>query len=139
MNRAQARTFILDAVAVHRLTRLATADVVFAEPRAWLIRRSYERQADNEAKSLNAHLHGRLEPFAAARPSDLTPVEWAQLAIDDDNAPKVAALITCRWCSSTWIAVAVVIARRFVPRWWDPVARGAALSSVATLLARVED
>lgn len=141
MNRATVRTLALDAIAAHRLTRLATLDVIFDGPRAAIIHWSYTRQAERAHKSLHAHLHalGVLEQFGAHRPSDLTPAEWEQLAMDDDNAPKGATFITCRWCASVWIGVGIVIARRWFPRLWDPVARAAAISSGAALLARVED
>lgn len=46
--------------------------------------------------------------------------------------------ITCRWCAGVWIAGGVVAARTFAPKVWSSVARGMALSAVATLLARLE-
>lgn len=139
MTRSTVRTLILDAVAAHRMTRLVTLDVIFAEPRAAVIRWAYTRQAEANGKSLRSHLHEALAAVAAHGPEDLTPVEWEELAMSDDNAPKVATLITCRWCASVYLAAGIVIARRFAPRFWDPVARAAALSSVSALLARVED
>ena len=55
------------------------------------------------------------------------------------DPPKLARLITCRWCAGVWIAGAVVAARTIAPRGWDPVAKGLALSAGAALLARFED
>lgn len=39
--------------------------------------------------------------------------------------------ITCPWCVSIHIGVAVVIARRVAPRAWSPLARALALSYAA--------
>jgi hypothetical protein len=50
------------------------------------------------------------------------------------DPPKLATLVTCRWCAGMWIAAGVTLA----PRAWDPVARGLALSAGAVLLARLE-
>jgi hypothetical protein len=42
--------------------------------------------------------------------------------------PALAELITCAWCCGWWVSAGVVAARRFVPAWWDPVARALAMS-----------
>lgn len=47
--------------------------------------------------------------------------------------PKVAYLITCPWCSSMYVAAAVVIVARY--RWWRPLARVLAASAAAGLLS----
>jgi hypothetical protein len=55
------------------------------------------------------------------------------------DPPRLATLITCRWCAGMWIAAGVTAARLARPGAWDPVARGLALSASAVLLARLED
>ena len=45
--------------------------------------------------------------------------------------PKLARLITCRWCAGVWIAAGVVGARSLAPRAWTPVARALALYDAA--------
>jgi hypothetical protein len=108
---------LVDGLATYRLTRLATADVI-SEP----FRRS---------------VVGRLLGWSDEERSAATPT--AQEAVDDlDDPPKLARLVTCRWCAGVWIAGGVVVARRLAPRAWEPVADGLALSAGAVLLARLE-
>jgi hypothetical protein len=108
---------VLDGLATYRLTRLATADVI-SEP--------YRR-------SLVGRLMGwGAEELAATTPTSLEAVEGAE------DPPKLARLITCRWCAGMWIAGGVVAARALAPRAWDPVARGLALSTGAALISRLE-
>lgn len=49
------------------------------------------------------------------------------------------ALTSCPWCSSFWVGIGVVAARRFAPRPWRVVASVLAMSEVSGLLAHVED
>lgn len=42
--------------------------------------------------------------------------------------PALAELIVCPWCVGFWVSAGVVAARRFVPGWWDPLARALATS-----------
>ncbi len=112
----------LDALAAYRLTRLATADVITRPARARVIRWSYLRA-----------------PGWMADPRQMTELDWDELPEDDDNAPKVAAFVKCRWCAGMWISLGVVVARRYAPRAWDPLARALAISAAAALLARLED
>ncbi|HXH57657.1 DUF1360 domain-containing protein [Iamia sp.] len=108
----------VDALATYRMTRLATADII-SEP--W--RRSVvDRMVD-----------------PAEVPPDQPPGALAHEVVDDlADPPKLARLITCRWCAGMWIAGGVVVARRLAPRAWEPIGRGLALSAVAVLLARAE-
>lgn len=108
-----------DALATYRLTRLATADVILAAPRNAVCRWAYRN---------------RLTAVAGEGPQP-----WADLAMDDESAPKLATLVTCRWCAGMWVAFGVVAARRLFPRAWQPVARALALSAGAALVARLED
>ena len=108
----------MDLLATYRLTRLATADVI-AEP----ARRSF------------------IERLGRSAGQDLGPPEESSLAMVDSmkDPPKLARLITCRWCAGVWIAGGVVVARRLAPQLWDPVAKALALSAGAGLLAGLED
>ncbi len=57
----------------------------------------------------------------------------------DDGPEWLAYLSRCAWCSSPYIAVGVVLARRFVPRIWQPVAEVLAFSAVAGLITEALD
>ena len=107
---------LLDGLATYRLTRLATADVI-SEP----VRKAVLRHTGTELP---------------AEQDDLTAQEIVESLKDP---PRLGTLITCRWCAGIWIAAGVSIARLVVPKAWDPVARGLALSAGAVLLARLED
>lgn len=107
---------LVDALATYRLTRLATADVI-SEP----VRMAVLRKVGAEP-----------EP-GAEDPTAQEVVEALQ------HPPRLATLVTCRWCAGIWIAAGVSVARHAFPRAWQPAARGLALSSVAVLLARFED
>jgi hypothetical protein len=110
---------LTDVLATYRLTRLATVDVI-AEP----ARRAVLRHT-------------------GALPTDATVDDdprVAQDVVEDlEEPPRLATLVTCRWCAGVWIAAGVSVARLAAPTVWDPVARGLALSAGAVLLARLED
>ena len=107
---------LVDALATYRLTRLATADVISEPVRMALIRQT-----------------GAEPPPGEEDPTAQEIVESL------DDPPRLATLITCRWCAGVWIAAGVMTARSVVPRAWQPVSRGLALSAVAVLLSRFED
>jgi hypothetical protein len=107
---------LVDGLATYRLTRFATADVLSEPFRQAVLRRV-----------------GVDPPEPDTRPSAQELVEA------DDDPPKLATLVTCRWCAGVWIAAGVVVARTAAPRAWTPVARGLALSAGAVLLSRLED
>lgn len=110
---------VVDGLATYRLTRLATADVL-SEP----LRRS---------------VVDRLAVGADVDPAVVAAADTAQTLVEDlDEPPRLATLLTCRWCAGVWIAAGVVAARTFAPRAWSPVAQALALSAGATLLARAE-
>jgi len=105
----------IDVLATYRLTRLATADTI-SEP--W-------RRA----------VLGRV-----GLPPAESPGATAQEAVEaDGDPPRLATLVTCRWCAGVWIAVGVGVARAAAPQVWSPVARALALSAGAALVARLED
>ena len=108
--------FLTDALATYRLTRLATADVISEPIRMALLRKT----------------------GAEPPPGENDPT--AQELVDSiEDPPRLATLITCRWCAGMWIAAGVTAARLVAPRAWEPVSRGLALSASAVLLARLED
>lgn len=107
---------LVDALATYRLTRLATADVISEPVRMAVLRR------------------------AGAEPAPGSDDPTAQEVVEGlEDPPRLATLVTCRWCAGIWIAALVAGARHAAPRAWQPVARGLALSSAAVLLARFED
>jgi hypothetical protein len=109
----------VDLLATYRLTRLATADVISESARQTAVTKL---------------LHGS-DVLPESR-SGQTAQELVEAVKDP---PKLARLITCRWCAGVWVAGGVVTARLFAPHIWDPVAKGLAFSSGAALLARLED
>jgi hypothetical protein len=107
---------LVDALATYRLTRLATADVISEPVRKAVLRRV-----------------GAEPPPGSEDPTAQEVVESLK------DPPRLATLVTCRWCAGIWIAAGVAGARHAFPRAWAPAARGLALSAAAVLLARFED
>lgn len=104
---------LVDCLATYRLTRLATADVI-SEPARMAVLRHLRADTGDET-------------------------DTAQEIVEAlDDPPRIATLVTCRWCAGLWIATGVVGARALVPRAWAPAARALALSASAVLLARFE-
>lgn len=120
---------IIDGLAAHRLTRLVTADTITQPARATLIRIAYDADPDAYHRMSEA-LDREVDKMSDAELDDLPEV--------DEQPPKLAAFIRCRWCTGLWISGFVVVARRYCPRVWDPVARALALSTVAALIAGLE-
>jgi hypothetical protein len=107
---------LVDALATYRLTRLATADVISEPVRMAVLRR------------------------VGAEPAPGSDDPTAQEVVEGlKDPPRLATLVTCRWCAGIWIAAFVAGARHLAPRTWQPAARGLALSAAAVLLARFED
>lgn len=115
---------LVDALAAYRLTRLVTADVLTEKLRDAFVARAY---ADSIAE--------RTLP-AALMDGQLS---WSQFAKHDADAPKLATLVTCRWCAGMWISFGVIAARRLAPALWDPIAKALVCSAAAALIARLED
>lgn len=115
---------ITDAVAAYRLTKLVTDDVITEPIRDAVIERAY---ADRFVRT------------GAPVPNPERRVKWTELAQDDDDPPKLATLVTCRWCTGVWFGFGIVAARAICPRWWDPIARGLALAAAAALIAGLEE
>lgn len=112
---------VVDVLAVHRITRLVTRDVITRPIRVRLIRDAYART--DKASYVE---------FASEAAVDAMPH-------GDDEAPKLAALLTCPWCVSVYVAAGVLIARRWTPRLWRTASYGLALSSAAGLLSTREE
>jgi hypothetical protein len=107
---------VVDLLATYRLTRLATADVISEPARMAVLRR------------------------VGAEPPPGEDDPTAEELVDSlEDPPRLATLVTCRWCAGVWIAAGVTAARLAAPRAWDVAARGLALSAGAVLLARFED
>ena len=112
----------VDALAVYRLTKLATADVIMQPLRDRVIETAYTSAGRAEEVKEEIKQEG----------------DWQEVVVAEDPVPpKLAYLFTCRWCAGIWISFAVLAVRR--TRWWPHVADGLAYSSAAALLARLED
>lgn len=120
---------LIEVLAVHRLARLVTADTITVRPRRAVILWSYVRAGfDHE--------------LIAGDGSGSNPMEQmveADEVEDPCGVPKLAVLVTCRWCASVWLAGGVVLLHGLIPAVWLPVAAVLALSSSSTLLAAIED
>lgn len=120
---------LVDALACYRLTRLATADTIFDEPRGLVVRWAYEAH----------HTQGDLRDAMAAKGLDADRLaHWPLFAQQDDDTPKLATLVTCRWCAGVWCAAAVLAARTLSPRLWRWAARGLAVAAAGALVAGLE-
>lgn len=105
---------VLTILAVTRLTRLVTVDVVFQPFRSFVIRH---------------------RPAPPSEPASDLPAQ--------DKPPKedwLVYLIHCRWCASMWITFPVVAVVYNWPRSWavQIVLVGLAASLVAALAAGLE-
>lgn len=116
---------VIDGLAVYRATRIITADVITSDLRDRFVHAVY----------VNAGQEGRVVANEGVTASE---VEWANVAQDDPVAPKLATLVTCRWCTGFYVAVGAVVVSRVAPRVWRPAARALALSAAAALVARLE-
>lgn len=112
----------VDALAVYRLTKLATSDVIMQPFRDRVIETAYTSAGRAEEVKEEIKQEG----------------DWQDVVVAEDPVPpKLAYLFTCRWCAGIWISFAVLAVRR--TRWWPSVADALAYSSAAALLARFED
>lgn len=109
---------LVDAVAGYRLTKLVTDDEITAPIRDRVIETAY-RRAGREYGPVGGET-------------------WTDVTIVDPAAPKIATLITCRWCAGVWIGAGVVAARRLAPRAWQPLAEALSVAAAAALLAGLE-
>jgi hypothetical protein len=107
---------VIDVLATYRLTRIVTADVISEPARMALLRR-----------------------VGAQPPPGSDDLTSQQIVESLKHPPRLATLVTCRWCAGIWIAGGVTVARAVAPKHWGAVARGLALSAGAVLLARLED
>lgn len=118
---------VIDALASYRATKLVVNDQLTAELRDAVVEAAYVSAGRAYYASTQADWS---EGVDLARPGG-----WAELVANDPDPPKLAYLVTCPWCSGAYVAAAVVVARRLVPRLWSPVAEALALSAAAGLIA----
>jgi hypothetical protein len=112
---------LLDALALHRATRLITADTITRPLRERVYRWAYLRRTDWEPELVDGDLDAMVDADMAAH-----------------DAPRPAELIRCRWCASIYLAALIVTARTLASTWWEPLAVLLALSTIAVLLAGLE-
>lgn len=116
---------IADSIATYRLTKLVTDDVITQRLRDTLIELAYEW--DGRGK------------WARDVFSPTVEGDWQDVVEADELPPKLATLVTCRWCAGMWVAGFVVLARRVAPRAWRELRDVLVFSAAAALLARAED
>lgn len=145
-------TLAIDGLAVHRITRLLTRDTFPPVRRArealleWfppdgaLVPRESRWTAWSMAEWADGRKGGE-EPATGEKVVLQSPeglllegMAHASGTIVKRGHP-IGELISCPWCSGFWVAVGVVVARRFVPRVWGPLAKALAFSSAAGILS----
>lgn len=117
-----------DALATYRLTRLATADAITQPVRDRIIELAYMVRGDAGAQ---------VAKFEAEH-GEMIEGDWQFIVEQDDVPPKLATLVTCRWCAGFWISGLVVVARAVAPRTWGKASKVLALSALAALIAGLE-
>lgn len=122
-------TFLLDALAVYRLTRLAVEDGITQPVRDRIIEAAYTARGDAEEQRA---------AFAAtiAGPGDaefmFSEGDWQEIAESDPDPPKLAQLVVCPFCASVWVALGLVyVVRR--RRFWPAMRDALALAGVVAL------
>lgn len=103
---------LTDALAVYRLTRLVTTDLITQPAR----------------DAIEAHATKRTDVIPLIGPSRPTVTDVQPWAFLRD-------VTQCDWCTSMWVAFGVLAARRLAPEVWRPVAEALACSTVAGLIA----
>lgn len=132
-------TAMIDGLAAYRLTRLVTADTITDRWRDRWIADAYHETPTYGRRGSEAEFAAPVvlgDGELIARP--VFPGDWPDLVERDSSPPRLAELVTCRWCAGMWVGFGVIAARAFAPRFWDPVARALALSAAAALIARLE-
>lgn len=132
---------LVDCLAVARLTRLVTTDELTRPARERLLAR-YPTAGNIVRDGVDGWLVYDTAPPYAERdgrrydgqllPPPRPPNPYALVL---STSSRVGYLLTCDWCSSIYVGLAAVVARRYAPRLWGPVARALAASEVAGLLA----
>lgn len=121
----------IDVLAVHRITRLITTDLITIRPRWAIIRWAYLRSdvigGDADAVASTVGNSAQLDSMVDA-----------DMVEDPDHVPKLAVLVRCLWCASFWVAIAAVAGHALAPAVWFPIAAVFALSSLSTLIAGLE-
>lgn len=112
----------VDCAAAYRLTRLVTDDTITQGWRRRFVEAAYVNAG--RASGMRAHV------------DDMGG--WDEVARLDPDAPKLATLVTCRYCAGVWLGAAVVAARLSMPRQWRWAARALTAAAVAGLLAGLE-
>lgn len=125
--------FAVDALAVHRLTRLVSEDTITRPIRARIIRFAYRRAQQTRWTVPDPQGGHKVDV------ETFTHAQLDALPRGDDYAPKLAALITCPWCVSVYVCAGMLAARRFAPGLWRMASYGLALSSAAALIANREE
>lgn len=116
---------IADSIATYRLTKLITDDSITQPLRDRIIERAYENAGRGQ--------------WARDVFSPTVEGDWQDIVEADELPPKLATLITCRWCAGMWVAMFVVLARRVAPSAWRHLSDVLVFSAAAALLARAED
>lgn len=137
MSKSEPVTFLIDAVAVARLTRLVTQDTF---PPVRRLRERIWCRYPIEGTLLDAKMGWTLTPVEEPSVARRAGVTVKVACGPDKTAGYVAEphpigeLFSCVWCSSFWVALGVIAVRRFFPRLWDPAAKAFAMSEVAGIL-----
>lgn len=141
---------IVDSLACHRLTRLITADTITQPLRDRALEAIWRRagrwgevERVQQAVGIDPGTEPGMTPDGFSwGPRTPLPEGWLQQAMETEalvDPPKLATLITCRWCTSAYVAAFVTAMRALNPRVWRWASRALACASAAALWAAVED
>ena len=105
--------WLIDALAVYRLTRLVTKDSFppILRAREWLLRRWPSEDTELGESEWSEHLSGWVE---VPRPEGVRAWEWERRWVPVEPH-WLGELITCVYCASIWLAGLVVAGRAWLP------------------------
>ena len=122
--------FAVNALAVHRITRLISADTIpiIRKPREWLLRRWPSEDTVFMPSEVTVPEHDPAYVDGTTTVVFQDGDEWFAI-----RPHWLGDLVTCAWCVSMYVAP-VVIAADYFWDWWPWVAISLAYSTVTGLL-----
>ena len=133
-------TWLVDALAVYRLTRLITVDGFppIRRAREWVLRRWPSEDTElAESEMVEATSITAAEWVEIERPAETAAWNWERRWVA--LSPHwLGELVTCAWCVSVYAAGLVVAARALVSVW-GYVSLALAFSAVAGWLSRFDE
>lgn len=133
-------TFIIDALASWRLARLLTEDTlpVIKKSREWIWRRfppvGHYLDDDDWKLAGQETAYRWWKLFGVNHCTEVRVNAHGTQAIVVEAHP-IGELIGCPHCVGVWLAFGVAGMRRFLPGFWDPMAKILATAAVTSIVA----